>query len=79
MIDGGLVMIVVSTLFMLVPAAASRTRRDAGSLKAVLNTAYPPIAPTPAIIILIGQAEAALDRDGLLRGVRALSSTYDQV
>lgn len=79
MIDGGLVMIVISTLFMLVPAAATRTRRDAGPLKAILNNAYPPIAPTPAIIVLIGQAEAALERDALLRGVRAITTTYDQV
>jgi hypothetical protein len=79
MIDGGLVMIVISALIMFVPPAAASTRRQAGSLKAVLNTAYPPIAPTPAIIVLIEQAEAALDRDALLRGVRAITTTYDQV
>jgi hypothetical protein len=77
MIDGGLVMIVISALIMFVPPAAAHTPRRPGSLKAVLNIAFPPIAPTLAIVLLIEQAEAALERDALLRGTRAISTTYD--
>jgi len=77
MIDGGLVMIVFSALIMFVPPAAAQTQRRPGSLKAVLNIAFPPIAPTLAIVLLIEQAEAALERDALLRGTRAISTTYD--
>ncbi len=76
-IDGGIIVIVISTLMMLVPPAAARTQRRPGSLKAVLNIAFPPIAPTLAIVLLIEQAEAALERDALLRGTRAISTTYD--
>lgn len=43
----------------------------------MLNIAFPPIAPTLAIVLLIEQAEAALERDALLRGTRAISTTYD--
>ena len=77
MIDGGLVMIVFSALIMFVPPAAAQTQRRPGSLKAVLNIAFPPIAPTLAIVLLIEQAEAALEPDALLRGTRAISTTYD--
>lgn len=82
MIDGGFMMIMIGVLVMFVPP----THRIVSHRRAVrvlpyaaaLQQAFPAAAPTPSLSRLVNEAEAALESDALLRGVRGLTTTYDQ-
>jgi hypothetical protein len=84
MIEGGYLIILASVAMMFVhaaPATAHALRRPVRMLGCgiVLRTAFPLIAaPAPRLSTLVEQADAALDRDALMRGVRGVTATYDQ-
>ena len=82
MIDGGFVMIMIGVLVMFVPPTHRIVahRRAIGVLPyaAALQQAFPAAAPTPSLTRLVGEAEAALESDALLRGVRSVTAIYDQ-
>lgn len=82
MIDGGIVMIVIGWLIAIVPPAeklvAGRRAARPVTIGVILRQAYPPVAPTASILELAASADASLQRDDLLRGVRDIGQIYDE-
>ncbi len=82
MIDGGIVMIVIGWLITIVPPAeklmAGRRAARPIAVGVILRQAYPPAVPTASILELATSAEASLQQDDLVRGVRDIGQIYDE-
>ena len=82
MIDGGVLIMLVSVMILFTPRgySAQPVRRPATIIiaSAALRTAYPPATPTPQLTALVARADEALEQDSLTRGVRGIAATYDR-
>ena len=82
MIDGGVILIVVGWLITFVPPAerlmAGRRAARPVAIGIVLRQAFPAVQPPTSMLELAASADASLQRDDLLRGVRDLGHVYDE-
>lgn len=82
MIEGGIVMIVIGWLITIVPPAeklmAGRRAARPVAIGIILQQAYPTAAPSASLLELAASADASLQSDDLLRGVRDIGQIYDE-
>ncbi len=80
MIDGGLIIILVSMVIMFTPRGhgTATPRRPATTIIAsvALRTTYPPAMPSAELTELVARADAALEHDSLTSGLRGVSAVY---
>lgn len=82
MMDQGIVMMVVGTVLSFIPpacrASAGRPLFGAAAAGVVLRIAYPVPAHAPPMSRLLAEADEAMERDAMLRGLRAVTEAYDR-
>lgn len=82
MIEGGVMMIVISWVLMCTAPAekmvAGRRAARPVAIGIVLREAYPPPASSPLMNELVAAADASLEQDALMRGERGIRAIYDQ-
>jgi hypothetical protein len=80
MIDGGVLIMIVSLAIMFTPRGHGShvIRRPASTIiaSAALRTACPPTMPPAQLTELVARADAALEQDSLTSGLRGISAVY---
>ena len=80
MIDGGILIMIVSLVIMFTPQGKTVTvvRRQIHTINAgvALRTTYPPAMPSAQLTELVARADAALDQDSLTSGLRGVAAIY---